>query len=91
MWEFLTVMAEGYGPLGLALVFMGLIWWRQSKRLQKLEERHDELEGARFDDYRKMIEDYTDLVSSVKVTIANLSGCIKSLKETQDRIERKLE
>lgn len=80
----MTELFEKFGPLGLALVVFISMYIKQNRRMA-------ELENKRFEDYRATIKDYSDLVQSINVTINQLTICMRELKSTLDRIERKLE
>lgn len=84
---------EQYGPLGIVLGIVITLMMRQDKRAQ---DRISNLEKQQQDQYLKhlssqkeMIEDYVELVKSKTNILADLTGCLKAIKDTLERMERK--
>jgi hypothetical protein len=70
--------------------------WVMLRRDKRCEERVAELERAQEDRYKEMLEmqkqnvrEYVELVEKNTQVIADLTGCLKSIKDTLDRIEYK--
>lgn len=88
----LTPLLEQYGPLGLGLGIVVFIMMRQikaaQKRIEALEEQQRDQYNAHITDQKEMISQYVELVRNKTKVLADLTGCLKAIKDTLDRVER---
>lgn len=84
---------EQYGLEGLAL---GVLLFLILKRSKSAEDRITQLETAQQQNYEKnitahkeMINQYIELVNNNTKVVNDLTSCLKAIKETLDRLERK--
>jgi hypothetical protein len=104
MWMFLAqvdpstgtiveTLVEQYGITGLAFGILLTIMLRQNKssqkRIENLEAHQQEQHAAHMSDQKEMINDYIDLVKNKTSVLADLTGCLKAMKDTLERMERK--
>ena len=86
-------LLSNYGPTGLAF---GVLLWMIISRSKSAEKRISELESSQaklyennIDTHKQMINDYVDLVRSKTQVLSDLTGCLKAIKDTLERLERK--
>jgi hypothetical protein len=104
MWMFLAqvdpsagtivgALIEQYGITGLAFGILLTIMIRTNKsaqkRIENLEAQQQEQYTAHLSDQKEMINDYIDLVKNKTSVLADLTGCLKAMKDTLERMERK--
>lgn len=89
----ITQLVEAYGPTGVAFGILLTILLRKDKasdkRIRDLEEHQEELHKTNIEIHKGMIDDYVDLVRSKTQVLADLTGCLRAIKDTLERIERK--
>lgn len=73
-------LIDKYGLTGVAFVICIYMIWQLSKRIAELENKRDTL-----------LADYVKLVERNIAVIEKVTGCIDSIKERWDRIERRLD
>lgn len=87
--ELLTRYGVEGGVLGV-LVWMFMTQTKKSeKRISDLEQQMVQMNQEHIDTHKAMINDYVDLVKNKTRVLADLTTCIKAIKETLDRLERK--
>lgn len=88
-------LLEQYGPLGIGLGVVLTIMMRQNKnsqtRIENLEKQQQAQHQAHIDDQKEMINEYVELVKNKTKVLADLTGCLKAIKDTLERMERKHE
>lgn len=88
----LVSLLEQYGPLGAGLAAVLTIMMRQNKvsqtRIEALERQQREQHEAHIADQKAMIQDYVELVRNKTKVLADLTGCLKAIKDTLERVER---
>ena len=104
MWMFLAqvepttgtiigTLIEQYGITGLAFGALLTIMLKQNKaaqkRIENLEEHQQMQHDVHLSDQKEMINDYIELVKNKTNVLADLTGCLKAMKDTLERIERK--
>ena len=86
-------LLEQYGPLGIGLGVVLTIMMRQNKnsqtRIENLEKQQQDQHQSHIDDQKEMITEYVDLVKNKTKVLADLTGCLKAIKDTLERMERK--
>lgn len=84
-------LLEQYGPIGAAFGILLTIMIRQNKsaqnRIEALEKAQDKQHAAHLADQKEMINDYVELVKNKTSVLADLTGCLKAIKSTLDRME----
>ncbi len=88
-------LMEKYGITGLAFGVLLLLMMRQNKsaqsRIEALENQQQTQHAAHISDQKEMINEYVDLVQNKTRVLADLTGCLKAIKDTLERMERKSE
>lgn len=84
-------LAEQYGLAGLTVGVLLFLILQQRKRIASLEKQQDDRQRDHITNHKDMVEDYVELVKSQIQVLSQLTGCIKSLKETVGRLERKVD
>lgn len=86
-------LLEQYGPLGIGLGVVLTIMMRQNRtsqaRIENLEKQQQEQHDQHIADQKEMIGEYVDLVKNKTRVLADLTGCLKAIKDTLERMERK--
>jgi hypothetical protein len=86
-------LLEQYGPLGIGLGVVLTIMMRQNKsaqtRIENLENLQEKQYAAHIADQKEMINEYVELVRNKTKVLADLTGCLKAIKDTLERMERK--
>lgn len=86
-------LLEQYGPLGIGLGVVLTIMMRQNKtaqtRIENLEKQQQEQHAQHLADQKEMITEYVELVKNKTRVLADLTGCLKAIKDTLERVERK--
>ena len=82
---------EQYGLPGIVVGVLLLLIFQQRKRIAALERQQDETQRNHIINHKEMVEDYVELVKNQIQVLSQLTGCIKSLKETVIRLERKVD
>ena len=86
-------LLEQYGPLGIGLGVVLTIMMRQNKqaqtRIENLENAQQTQHESHVSDQKEMINEYVDLVKNKTKVLADLTGCLKAIKDTLERMERK--
>ena len=86
-------MLNQYGITGLAFGVLLTIMLRQNKasqqRIENLEKHQQKQHDAHLSDQKEMINDYVDLVKNKTNVLADLTSCLKAMKDTLERLERK--
>ena len=86
-------LMERYGITGLAFGALLVLMMRQNKasqvRIEALEQQQQTQHTAHISDQKEMINDYVDLVKNKTRVLADLTGCLKAIKDTLERMERK--
>ncbi len=67
-----------HGPLGIALVALGFVYWKQIGELR-------DLQNARVEDARKTIGTLLDLVDKQHEAVGELTEAVKRLEMSMDR------
>lgn len=87
-------LMERYGITGLAFGALLLLMMRQNKssqsRIEALEKQQQVQHSAHISDQKAMINDYVDLVKNKTRVLADLTGCLKAIKDTLERMERRV-
>lgn len=82
-----------YGVAGLLFGLLLTLLIRQSKKSDKriadLETQQQQAYHENLANHKDMIEQYVTLVREKNGVLAKLTGCLESIKEALDRIERK--
>lgn len=93
--DLIPQLVQSLGPAGASL---GIMVWVMLRRDKRCEERVTELEQAQEERYKEMLEmqktnvkEYVDLVEKNTQVLADLTNCLRGIKETIDRVEGKLE
>ena len=91
--NFISDLFQEYGVTGLAfgvLLYLMLKYNKDAqRRIEELEKEQHEQHNTHLDSYKAMVADYVDLVRNKIKVLADLTGCLKALKDTMERIERK--
>lgn len=91
--NFLIDLVKEYGLMGLGFAAMITMMVRQNKaaekRISDLENSQKEVYEAHINDHKEMIKDYVELVRQKIQVLSDLTGCLKAMKDTLERIERK--
>ena len=86
-------LMEKYGLTGLAFGVLLLIMMRQNKssqsRIEALEKQQQAQYSAHLADQKEMIGDSVELVKNKTRVLADLTGCLKAIKDTLERMERR--
>jgi len=89
----ISQLLEQYGPLGIGLAVVLTIMMRQNKnsqtRIENLEKQQQNQHEKHLSDQKEMIHDYVELVRNKTKVLADLTGCLKAIKDTLERMERK--
>lgn len=84
---------EQYGPLGVGLGLVVALMIGQNKkaqtRIENLENNQAEQYKAHLDGHKAMIQDYVELLKNNSSVLTDLTGCLKAMKDTLERMERK--
>lgn len=87
------LILKQYGLMGLAFVAMITMMIRQNKAAEKritdLEDAQKAVYEAHINDHKETIKDYVELVRQKIQVLSDLTGCLKAMKDTLERIERK--
>jgi len=87
----LTNIMEQYGVVGIMFVVLLGLFLRQNKRLQQVERKNDEQADKQIEAYEGLIKEYIALVEKNTSVIGRLTGCVNSIREAIDRIDRRTE
>lgn len=91
--SFVSTLLEQYGPLGIGFGVLLTIMLRQNKisqsRIENLEKQQQQQHEKHIADQKDMINDYVELVKNKTRVLADLTGCLKAIKDTLERMERK--
>lgn len=86
-------LLTNYGPTGLAFGLLLTIMMRDKKssekRIAELEKTQQVQNSAALGTHKEMIADYVELVRNKTAVLADLTGCLKAIKDTLERMERK--
>ena len=82
---------EQYGLAGVAVGVLFTLHLQQRKRISALETQQDQAHKENIKGHKEMVLDYSELVKNQTQVLSQLTGCIKSLKETVGRLERKVD
>jgi len=85
----LTGLVEQYGVMGLMFSVLLVLYIRQSKRLQSVEDKNDEQTAKQLEAYEGLIKEYINLLEKNTGVIGKLTGCVNSIKEAIERIDRR--
>lgn len=77
----LTGLVQQYGVMGLMFVVLLGLYLRQNKRMAEIEDKNDQM-------YHAIIKDYVELVQKNISAISKLTGCIDSIKDAIERIDK---
>lgn len=91
--DLIPQLVQSFGPAGASL---GIMVWIMLRRDKKCEDRVAQLEKAQEDLYKEMVEmnqksvsEHIELIKSNTQVIADLTNCLRAMKDTLDRIDRK--
>ena len=86
-------LVQSLGPAGASF---GIMLWVMLRQNKKYEQRITDLENTQGERYEetikvqaKSIDDYVMLVRTTTQVLADLTNCLKAIKETLDSIDRK--
>jgi len=86
-------LLKSYGPMGIGFGTLLTLMIRQNKnaekRISELEMAQEDRYKAHLQDQKEMINDYVELVRQKIQVLSDLTGCLKAMKDTLERIERK--
>ena len=89
----LMTLLQHYGLMGLGFGVLLTLMIRQNKNAEKritdLESKQEEIYKAHLQDQKDTIGDYVELVRQKIQVLSDLTGCLKAMKDTLERIERK--
>jgi len=84
---------EKYGITGLAFGILLILMLRVNKagvlRIAALEQQQQAQHTAHLADQKEMISEYVDLVKNKTRVLADLTGCLRAIKDTLNRMERR--
>jgi hypothetical protein len=78
----LTSLIQQYGVMGIMFVVLLGLYLRQNKRMAEIEDKNDQT-------YQSIIKDYVELVQKNITAISMLTGCIGSIKDAIERIDKR--
>lgn len=85
-------LAQQYGALGIvAALLLGLLIKYNKKaetRITDLETKRDEQALSNIAAHKEMVEKYAELINQHTKVLADLTACLKAMKDTLERIER---
>jgi tetrahydromethanopterin S-methyltransferase subunit F len=85
-------LMQEYGLTGLAFGILLAVFMRQNKvsgaRIRELEISMQRQQTEHVAAHKEMVDQYVELVRSKTQVLADLTGCLKAIKNTLDRIER---
>jgi sortase (surface protein transpeptidase) len=87
--DLIQMILDKYGVSGGLAVAIYWLYHKQQKRMRELEERNDENADKQVEAYKDLVHEYTELVQKNTSVIGSLTGCITSIKEAIERLERK--
>lgn len=91
--SFIMQMMEQYGVTGGAFAVLLWLMIRYNKdaqrRIEELEGHQREQHNAHLGAHKEMVDQYVDLVRNKTKVLADLTGCLKAMKDTMERLERK--
>lgn len=87
----LSSLIEQYGVMGIMFVVLLTLFIRQNKRLQEVEKKNDEQNVKQLEAYEGLIKEYIALLEKNTGVIGKLTGCVNSIKEAIERIDRRTE
>jgi len=86
-------LIQQYGITGAAFSALLMIMMRQNKaaqvRIENLEKQQQQQHLNHIKDQKNMIDEYVELVKNKTSVLADLTGCLKAMRDTLERIERK--
>jgi uncharacterized coiled-coil protein SlyX len=89
----LVDLLQQYGITGLAFATLLTIVLRQNKnaqeRIENLESSQQAQHEKHLEDQKEMINEYVELVKNKTRVLADLTGCLKAMKDTLERMDRK--
>jgi len=91
--NFVGEMFQQYGVTGGA--FAVLLWLMvrynkdASKRIEQLEKQQLDQHNSHIAAHKEMVDEYVELVRNKTKVLADLTGCLKAMKDTMERLERK--
>lgn len=84
---------KSYGLTGIGFGVLLAMMIRQNKaaekRISDLEAAQEAQYKAHLDDQKETINDYVELVRQKIQVLSDLTGCLKAMKDTLERMERK--
>jgi hypothetical protein len=82
-------LIEQYGVMGLMFVVILSLYLKQSKRLQEVEKKNDDQAAKQLEAYEGLIKEYISLLEKNTGVIGKLTGCVNSIKDAIERIDRR--
>ncbi len=85
-------LLQQYGITGAGLGLLLMLMMRQNKsaqlRIENLEKQQVKQHQAHLESQKDMIDEYVDLVKNKTRVLADLTGCLRAMKDTLDRLDR---
>ena len=86
-------LIQQYGLTGAAFALLLMLMMKQNKaaqiRIENLEKQQEQQHISHVGDQKQMISEYVELVKQKTNVLADLTGCLKAMKDTLERMERK--
>ena len=86
-------LVQIYGITGAAFGSLLFIMMKQNKssqvRIEKLESQQKEQYESQLSEQKNMISEYSDLAQHTTRVLGDLTGCLKAMKSTIERIDKR--